>query len=58
MSTLFQGAGNPEEGKGQTAEVSAAFPKADAGTQEKILRTVTFCGVLSFKCMGQWCLLP
>ena len=58
MSTLFQGAGNPEEGKGQTAEVSAAFPKADAGTQEKILRTVTFCGVLSFWVLENHCLLP
>ena len=36
------------EEKGQTAEVDASSRGAYAGLQEKILRTVTFRGALSF----------
>ena len=36
------------EGKGFTAEESQSAVSDALGCQEKILRTVTFCGVLSF----------
>ena len=43
---------NPAGEKGLSAEVLPAFPSGNAGPQEKILRTVTLRGALSFCVRG------
>ena len=58
MSILYHsGNGFLVKEKGYTAEEQCVSRTYFSGAQEKILRTVTFCGVLSFWC---WfcCLLP
>ena len=56
MSILYHcGSGFPVKEKGYTAEEYAFPVRIALGRMENILRTVTFCGVLSFWC---WFLLP
>ena len=58
MSTLCrQDRKNPAGEKGLSAEALPAFPSGNAGPQEKILRTVTLRGALSFCVEGNYCLL-
>ena len=51
MSILYHcGSGFPVKEKGYTAEEDAFPVRMALGRMENILRTVTFCGVLSFWC--------
>jgi len=57
MSILYHcGSGFPVKEKGYTAEEYTFPVRIYLGRTEKILRTVTFCGVLSFWCWLFYCL--